>query len=1073
MSRSAASPKEVTAATSGAMTPPRIARTASSQGHQRSTPHRTNSSGNNELPANSGRWNTLSGSSEHTSAKSVTPNRSVPKRSRSHVGQGTSRDGINGSSHHQQQGKRNNKNQASRSMSPHMGLNSNHAARSSQRRPRSRTNSHDSMESNHPPKPASIQRTHSGVLRFTATPLAEVDLYHDSSNKVIRYSADALLQYRIHATARSSPFLAHERCTWTIVDENNSSNEKKKKNSSSNNTTSITDQERIARIWKETVSYMDYVPLLIDDSTRWKPKSVMLKQQQQSASPWNVANNISGDESRFDEGCADSGLASTPSLSETEQQLSKAIGILNKLSWTNMPRLTGQFLEALSSTMSTSEQPGPLPAEEAAGSAAVLSKAMIQKSMSLIVQKAMMESHFAELYASFCSKLATLHKAFKKTLLQQCQEQFEKTIPKSGTDSSSFIVPAHIQENALEAEFYRNKLKRQSIGLMQFIGELYKLQLIKHSIMIGCLQRLLFSVALPPLPNMDSSTGSSPNHLSTVDEEKLECFIKLMSTIGEKLDTANPGPKAPSKSDSVELSGNASVPNAQEANTAETSKMWRRVYALGGHSVPEDLRDSSSSASSEEAGLENRTVCSSRIKFLIVDLIELRDSGWKQRRAVEKARTIEEIHAQVQAEQRAEQFATEQSSRRQNHPPMKRSMSSGGGGAVGAMASRQQHAWDRRSQSGGGRFATPERSSSGIVRRTGSASPTGMRPPIFVSTSSGGPGDNHRAATTSDGFTEVQRSTRSLRRTRSDGGPSLLGSLSGAHGSDDAVRLGAALTSRMLSDLPDHDDEDHSSSLENRNLFLAPDEDDDEDHLSLASFASSHQRSAALPEMRQLLQNTHLNARSGRQHLKPEECGEKFTTILKEYFVGGDLAEVVISIDEMVGYPGTGHAARASKVLETGILLVMERKLADVRKFVIAIGQCFEQYKMDGVASIPKALKDPLEFLRDIEIDAPMAATYFAMVLADWLQRGVISLRDALITHSPELFRSDGRPAEFAVQILATRYKNVDTTDEVDVQYDSSPTSYELEVVKELMNEHDRSAHPDVSMWIEERKAAL
>jgi hypothetical protein len=133
-------------------------------------------------------------------------------------------------------------------------------------------------------------------------------------------------------------------------------------------------------------------------------------------------------------------------------------------------------------------------------------------------------------------------------------------------------------------------------------------------------------------------------------------------------------------------------------------------------------------------------------------------------------------------------------------------------------------------------------------------------------------------------------------------------------------------------------------------------------------------------------------------------------------------------------------------------------------------GRCIEQSKMDTTKAILEGLKVPLEFLHDIEIDAPMAVSHLVVILSDWLRRNVVSLRGVFIDHAPDQFRMDGRPAELAVKVLALRYRQTnDLIHDFDVDNDTTqlhPTDDEWNVVSALMNDDDRKAHPDIREWV-------
>jgi hypothetical protein len=368
------------------------------------------------------------------------------------------------------------------------------------------------------------------------------------------------------------------------------------------------------------------------------------------------------------------------------------------------------------------------------------------------------------------------------------------------------------------------------------------------------------------------------------DEEQLECFAKLMTTIGERLEDYDTEP--------------------------EMIAIWKQVYALAGK-VP---------------GGGGPVAPGNRIKFLLIDLIELKQNGWVERRVVEKATTIAQIQKNADRE---EQMAGQQG---------------GGGGRPPAKYNRSQSAGNPNKQS--------------------------APPPVA---------DN-------DGFMQVAttkpKKQPPLKRAQSDGA---------------------------------------------------------------AVGTSSLQRAAAGKPAEQTTAPTPIS-----EFLDPTECGQKMKSILKEYFVGGDTGDAILTIQEVVGKGHEGHVERGAAMIEAGILLVLEMKESDVRKFLVVMSKSLKEGKINK-SSIPLGVSNPLEFLRDVEIDAPLASALLATVIAEWINLDLLSLN--FLKKCPEYFRTDGRPADFAVQIISKRGKDV--------------TDADIEIVSNLMSDEDRKAHPLVKEWVE------
>jgi translation initiation factor 4G len=62
--------------------------------------------------------------------------------------------------------------------------------------------------------------------------------------------------------------------------------------------------------------------------------------------------------------------------------------------------------------------------------------------------------------------------------------------------------------------------KRQGLGLVMFIGELFKVQMLRERVMHECIKKLL----------------------NNVDDPKAERLCALLTTVGERLDTPRGGP---------------------------------------------------------------------------------------------------------------------------------------------------------------------------------------------------------------------------------------------------------------------------------------------------------------------------------------------------------------------------------------------------------------------------------------------------------------------------------------------------------------------------------------------------
>ncbi|KAH6627612.1 hypothetical protein F5144DRAFT_603867 [Chaetomium tenue] len=167
----------------------------------------------------------------------------------------------------------------------------------------------------------------------------------------------------------------------------------------------------------------------------------------------------------------------------------------------------------------------------------------LRQVIQLTFEKATDEAHWASMYAKFCKCMlenmsadirdeSILDKAgnvvsggalFRKYLLNRCQEEFERgwkvdlPQPKEGEDKKA------TEAALLSDEYYiAAAAKRRGLGLVQFIGELYKLGMLTERIMHECVRKLLEFSGVP-------------------DEAEIESLTKLLKTIGGNLDSTEKG----------------------------------------------------------------------------------------------------------------------------------------------------------------------------------------------------------------------------------------------------------------------------------------------------------------------------------------------------------------------------------------------------------------------------------------------------------------------------------------------------------------------------------------------------
>ncbi|KAG8900752.1 hypothetical protein FRC00_011372 [Tulasnella sp. 408] len=214
----------------------------------------------------------------------------------------------------------------------------------------------------------------------------------------------------------------------------------------------------------------------------------------------------------------------------------KLLALLNKLSMENLDSVSGQIIDW--ANRSENEKNG----------------ATLILITELVYKKATDEPHHAEMYARLCRKMMEQisqnvqddnirnsagepivgGNLFRKCLLSRCQEDFERGWSQKESAQAAatpMATDGKAAEDVSKANgqndkpvLYSNeyyallKAKRQGLGLVRFIGELFKVQMLTERIMHECIKKLLSKIENP-------------------EEEELESLCELLTTVGQALDT--------------------------------------------------------------------------------------------------------------------------------------------------------------------------------------------------------------------------------------------------------------------------------------------------------------------------------------------------------------------------------------------------------------------------------------------------------------------------------------------------------------------------------------------------------
>eukprot|EP00088_Acartia_fossae_P040683 TRINITY_DN423_c0_g1_i4.p1 TRINITY_DN423_c0_g1~~TRINITY_DN423_c0_g1_i4.p1 ORF type:complete len:1453 (-),score=413.83 TRINITY_DN423_c0_g1_i4:690-5048(-) len=237
----------------------------------------------------------------------------------------------------------------------------------------------------------------------------------------------------------------------------------------------------------------------------------------------------------------------------------------------------------------------------------------LKLTIDLVFEKAVEEPAYSKAYASLCKELSNklVRKAgtdevvdFLALLLRRCQAEFQKDYlseeerNKYKEDLSKAESEDEKKRVKAEFELLESKMRKRSLGNIRFVGELYIQHLLKQRIMHQIINTLL----------------------GKTDEESLECLCRFLTTCGAQL---------------------------------EVDKK----------NVPENMRETCNLDLyfSKIKSIVDEKKTSSRVRFMLQDVIELRGNKWINKRRKEAGpKTIDEVHKEAKLEMLKTQLADSQ-----------------------------------------------------------------------------------------------------------------------------------------------------------------------------------------------------------------------------------------------------------------------------------------------------------------------------------------------------------------------------------------------------------------------------
>lgn len=264
----------------------------------------------------------------------------------------------------------------------------------------------------------------------------------------------------------------------------------------------------------------------------------------------------------------------------------------------------------------------------------------------IVFAKALAEPGYCVLYGQMCSHLKKITAGttqFGATLLNRCQNQFQSDIysglniderKQKIEEETDAEVKKHMNEELYE-EMYRCRMR--GLGLIKFIGELYKIEMLNDMIMFDCIVRLLHDTS----------------------EESLECLCDLLVTIGEKLD------KSSQKSVKEEKTQKGPAKTNANQNRSLASIVASNASQQQQSSVPEAITTLDDIFDRLHKIRKNKDLpISVRIRFKLLDVCELREKdNWQSKRTKDNnPKKIDEIRDEHREDLENERNRVQQSS---------------------------------------------------------------------------------------------------------------------------------------------------------------------------------------------------------------------------------------------------------------------------------------------------------------------------------------------------------------------------------------------------------------------------
>ncbi|CAJ0952802.1 unnamed protein product, partial [Mesorhabditis belari] len=295
--------------------------------------------------------------------------------------------------------------------------------------------------------------------------------------------------------------------------------------------------------------------------------------------------------------------------------------------------------------------------------------AVLKDVIEIIFDKAVEEPKFCPMYSEICKaqvdlelskKAGSIASPFRNAVLTRSQQTFETAKVEDDArktrleEIESETDDRKKSQLVLALQEYDAKIRRRRFGNITFIGQLFCQQLLSYKIVSSCITALL------------KDTAGKETYPSEI-EEAIDCAVRLVESVGLKMEAES---KRLAKQEQEQ-------PKKEEKAPAWNQKVQPKKVApiatfeqYMGHF--EDLKKK----------------VSPRIRFMILNLQELRNNSWQKRNAVDQGpKKIQELQADIKNEQIQTEAARARFERDQNRGSSHGSFSSDARKTIGSRGS--------------------------------------------------------------------------------------------------------------------------------------------------------------------------------------------------------------------------------------------------------------------------------------------------------------------------------------------------------------------------------------------------